>query len=538
MHYIEWIDRDNVFWDIIEELWNLKEGINENSDIETIAETYWIPQDVAKEYVSILKDFYAPNKIPNDFMSKRLENQLWFDLWELVFTNSDGVILYYIKKLCPNRYKDVALLTVTMISNEWIWTTPWRLNIEYDHKIPINEIMQSIKKYWDSTYDILRFCSPFNWSYIKKAISQYNYGMNDSEITWKMTENEKKIHEGWLESHRADSESRSMLTLFFENFVYEPESLNLLIFLKENPQKLDNLWWKEIKSIDLNINSWINFAFRGIIEMVKSRNDIDFPRLSDDASESEKLVWKKQWEKIIKEYQNLLRKYIAMDFNKWGNNEIENKKQFDKIFFTMPHWDQVVDDDMPLPDNWIQQFSWNEVSDYSYDEIGDSVEKKHEISQKMIIDIEKYAKENPDEKILICVIQHGHPDWSSWNWWTKENWLKLANISENIKIWSVRCYFWAAFDNKNIYRQKASVSWFSNISTANATISEAINFALSKWLWFHEMEIFARLNYPISVTPLTESMEYIDWKTWETKIWKIWLAQNLDQIIDSDVIYA
>ena len=144
----------------------------------------------------------------------------------------------------------------------------------------------------------------------------------------------------------------------------------------------------------------------------------------------------------------------------------------------------------------------------------------------MLSDIEEYVKEHPNEKILICIEQHGNPDGSSWNWWTKEEWLKLANISENIKIWSIRCYFGTAFDNDNIYNQKSSVSWFSNLSTGNMTVNEAINNSLNKDLWFHEMEIYTRLNYPVSVTPLTESMEYTDWNTWETETWKIWLAQN------------
>ncbi len=524
MHNIEWIDRNNNdFWDIIEELWNLKEEINENSDIETTAETYWIPYDVTKEYVSILKDFYAPNKIPNDFMDKRLEDQLWFDLWELGVTNSDGVFFYYIKKLCPNKYKDISLLILTMISNEWIWTTPWRLNIKYDKKIPINEIIQSIKKYWDSAYDILKFCSPFDWSYIKKAISQYNYGMNDNEIVWKMTEDEKKRHEEWLESHRSDSESRSMLTQFFENFVYEPESINLLNFLKENPQTLDNLWWKEIKSINLNLDSWINFAFRGIIEMVKSRSDINFPHLNDNATDEDKIQRKWQWKRIIKEYENMLRSYIARDFIDWNNTE--SKKQFDRIFFTRPIWDEVIDDGS-LSSDWSQQFSWNEIYDYSFNEEKDSPDKKKLINTKMLSDIEEYVKEHPNEKILICIEQHGNPDGSSLNWWTKEDWLKLANLSENVKIWSVRCYFGTAFDNDNIYNQKSSVSWFSNLSTGNMTVNEAINNSLNKDLWFHEMEIYTRLNYPVSVSPLTESMEYTNWNTWETETWKIWLAQN------------
>jgi hypothetical protein len=90
----------------------------------------------------------------------------------------------------------------------------------------------------------------------------------------------------------------------------------------------------------------------------------------------------------------------------------------------------------------------------------------------------------------------------------------------------VRCYFGTAFDNDNIYNQKSSVSWFSNLSTGNMTVNEAINNSLNKDLWFHEMEIYTRLNYPVSVSPLTESMEYTNWNTWETETWKIWLAQN------------
>lgn len=528
MHNIEWTDRNDDFWKIGEELQNLKEQINENPDIEAIAKTYWIPYEVTNEYINILKDFYAPNKIPNGPMDKKLATQLWFNSWELELSNDDGVFFYYIKKLCPNKFKDVALLTITMILNEWIRTTPWRLNIKYwkssiatksetSNVQWLKDIMAYIEIHWDSTYDILKFCSPFNWSYMKDAIS--NYKPN-----------------GWWDWELEDTESISMITQFFENFIYEPESINLLSFLKKYPQTLDNLWWKEIKSINLSLNSWINFAFRGIIEMVKSRPDIDFPHLKDNATDNDKNIWKWEREKIIKEYENILRNYIAKDFIDWNNTG--NKKQFDRIFFTMPIWDDVVDDGI-LPSDWSQQFSWNEIYSYSFNLIKDSPEKKNQINTKMISDIEKYVKEHPNEKILICVEQHGNPDGSSWNWWTKEDWLNLANLSENIKIWSIRCYFWTAFENKDIYNQKASISWFSNLSTASSRTSEAINMALNKWLWFHEMEIYTRLNYLVSVSPLTESMGYIDWNTWEKKIWKIWLAQNHDwQSEDLDNNYA
>jgi hypothetical protein len=31
----------------------------------------------------------------------------------------------------------------------------------------------------------------------------------------------------------------------------------------------------------------------------------------------------------------------------------------------------------------------------------------------MLSDVEKYVKEHPNEKILICIEQHGNPDGSS-----------------------------------------------------------------------------------------------------------------------------
>ena len=526
MHNIEWIDWDDDFWEISEELWNLKEEVNENFDIESAAKTYWVPYEVTKEYINILKDFYAPNKISKGLMDGKLINKIWLDIWEYNMSNTDWIIFYYIKKLCPNKYKDVLPLTASMLGNEWSYLTPWRLNIKYwsanpNEKIKssnniIKDVLLYIKKFWDNAYNVLKFCSPFDWSYIKSSLSQYTFKSKSDISEWNTTVDEWRAREVG---------SRSMLTMFFENFIYEPESLNLLYFLKENPQKLDNLWGKEVKSIELSIDSWINFAFRWIIEMVKSRPDIDFPHLNNNANESEKKLWEESWEKIMREYENMLRNYISKDFiNGW--RERNNKQAFDKIFYTTSIWDEVFDDAM-IPERWwIQEFSWNKISDYSFNVDENSGEHQFQTSKKMLSDIEKYVKEHPDEKILICIEQHGNPDWSSWNWWSKEDWLRLADLSENIKIWSIRCYFWTAFDNKDIYNHKASVSWYSNLSTASAYASEAISMALKKWLWFHEMEIFTRLNYPISVSPLTESMEYTNRNTWETETWKVWLAQN------------
>ena len=149
----------------------------------------------------------------------------------------------------------------------------------------------------------------------------------------------------------------------------------------------------------------------------------------------------------------------------------------------------------------------------------------------MLNDIKGYVEQHPNEKILVCVVEHWEQNWSSKNWWSKENWLELANLSPNLKIWSIRCFFWAAFENEEIYNNKSSVSWFSNHIPTLWNISDYINEACGLWLWFHEMEIYTRLNYPVSVAPLTESMEYTNRNTWETEIWKIWLAQNDNQDI-------
>jgi len=49
--------------------------------------------------------------------------------------------------------------------------------------------------------------------------------------------------------------------------------------------------------------------------MVKSRHDIQFPHISENPTESEKTRRENDWQKIIKEYEQILRNYIAKDFN-------------------------------------------------------------------------------------------------------------------------------------------------------------------------------------------------------------------------------
>jgi hypothetical protein len=134
--------------------------------------------------------------------------------------------------------------------------------------------------------------------------------------------------------------------------------------------------------------------------------------------------------------------------------------------------------------------------------------------------------ENPNDKILVCINEHWSSDWSSANTMMKEDWLNLANLSENINIWSIRCYFWSAFETEQVADLKSSVSWYSKNTPALGPVVKSIDEAAKLGLWYHEMEIYSRLKYLTTVTPLSESMSYTNWNTWETEIGKVWLAQN------------
>ena len=72
----------------------------------------------------------------------------------------------------------------------------------------------------------------------------------------------------------------------------------------------------------------------------------------------------------------------------------------------------------------------------------------------------------------------------------------------------------------------SSVSWYSMNTPAFGPVVKSIDEAAKLWLWYHEMEIYSRLKYLTTVTPLSESMSYTNWNTWETEIGKVWLAQN------------
>lgn len=496
---------------------NIESGFNEENLRYFARNTIWVDDGITWKYISALKGFYKSNKIP-DVMDKKFKEELWFKSDKLInskLSHSAWLTLFYIKESCPNNFEKIAKL---LLDNYVFNGCVININID-DHKewyritggqdlYSMKQIIKFIGEHWDSSYDCLKFCSPFGWSYIQKWMSTVS---NDGKDAFKR-------FGGTIQ--------------FIENFIQEQkpnESMNLFSFLKENPQKLKNLWWEKIKEIDLDVSKWINFAFRGIIQMVNSRSDLSFPHLSKNASESEKRKWKEKRENIIKEYELMLQNYISEDKNK------QKETTYDKIFFSTQLWDGIINQ-FPVGKDDIQNFSLSKVLDYSQKNsedtypIGKQRREWQARKEKMISDIENYVFKNPGKKVLVCIDYHGNPDWTSENWWTKKDWERLAIISPNVKIWSIRCFFGKAFNN--IYSLKSSVSWFSNYSATHLAVWEVMASGLKQWLWFNELEIYTRLNYPFSAAPLT--MRY--------KGRNVWIAQNdeenNEEHDDQDIDYA
>lgn len=539
-------------YDIDEELKSLKDSIEQNHDTnkDTTKEyndfskyvssnfmgVIWIsqiPEKVWSNFILKFRNFYNWEKIldyeRNNVDSNLISNIFWnlqSETKNIIKSNLDLAFLFYIKEICPKNYEEIFVYFKSIY--EWIGEESYSVYALRDPNT-YYDIIKFIKKHKDESLKYFKFCSCYNWTHMKKTIS--SLWIKDNLIVF-------------FEKYAASLN-------FWETFVEEEESANLFNYLSLNPIKLTDLEWNIIKEIDLDINKWINFCFRGIIEMVKSRPDINFPHLNENASESEKIEWAQQWEKIIKEYENMLRNYISKDFevnDDWKKIQKPKNKTFDKIFYTRPYWDDIIDD-YHTDTATLNEFTQNEISEYSfnvdpnqseeyYEKTGAENKEAKEVSNQFLSDIESYVKNHPNEKILVCIDQHGRLDGSSRNGRKKEDWIKLANISSNVKIWSIRCFFWMAYDNENIYNHKSSLSWFSNKTVTTGYISNIINDANEKGLWFHEMEIYARLNYSFSATPLTESMKYTNRNTWETEIWKIGLAQNDNQNNNSDVTYA
>lgn len=502
--------------DILEQ--NLEGSLKEDFELNIMlkASEFWISQEITNEYIKLIKENF-PDWIDNKKMIwEKIGMEVFWNpyLWELQI--KDSFLIFSLMKEYPEDYNNLINFLFEIIW--WAFSErTWGIdpNINTDHKdleSYITDYYRLIKKYWTKNiFDYIKYCKPNASSYTRK---------------WSIIMG-KTIYE-WGTDFR---ESMSAIIQFFEIFWDEPEAWNLFNYLKNNPQKLENLWWKELKTIDLNTENSINFCFRWILEMVKSRPDINPPHLKEQPTEEEKKQWENDWNHIIREYENMLRDYLAKDFE----NNSENKT-FSKIFFTTSINDWVLGEFNVSKDK-IQNFSENQVIDYSYKvdkkdseniilEKWETEEEIKEKQKKMIKDIEEYVLSHPNEKILVCVEQHWNPDWSSWNGWSKEDWIKLANISPNIKIWSIRCLFWTAYENKDIYNNKSAVSWFSNKSITAAEVSRVINYALEKGVWFNEMELMTRMYYNYSVTPLTENMTYQNWETGEKEIRNIWLAST------------
>jgi hypothetical protein len=201
---------------------------------------------------------------------------------------------------------------------------------------------------------------------------------------------------------------------------------------------------------------------------------------------------------------------------------------FNKVFYLSPRWDDVLDN-YRVSHDVVQWLTSKPVSDFIYQKTGDkdndNISGKNQFEQ-FSDELKTYLSENPNDKILVCINEHWSSDWSSANTMMKEDWLNLANLSENINIWSIRCYFWSAFETEQVADLKSSVSWYSMNTPALGPVVKSIDEAAKLGLWYHEMEIYSRLKYLTTVTPLSESMSYTNWNTWETEIGKVWLAQN------------
>jgi len=523
---------------------NEKNEIQKPETLESLAENLWVTNDSIQSFTEDLKQQYnlqdtwyetILNLIKTKDISifKSLLNAVPFfndmnvdNTYELDDNSAkqalkSSLLIYHLKTKYPKSSEYIQIICYWMLASDSNFFK-WAKNVEF-----FNSLGNIAARYWDKFDDYLAFC----WKWISKTIDNSNFlSVNE----WWRSPDETKYRMEWF----------WMISTFVELFNTEPESRNLFEVLSDNPQKLSNLWWKHIKEIPLTIDNWVNFCFRWILEMVKSRNDLNIPHLSNSPTQEQKQERKKWWEYIIKEYENILREYISNDFvkdEKWNVAEDKNWESlqkprnttFDKIFFSQargeedPTWVmKLASKDFDISD--LQKYSNNPIEDISSD-----VTKNNSVDY-----IKQYLEEHPNEHVLIFLDQHGSDDWSSSNWRNKEDWLKLANISSNLKIMSSRCNFWYAYDNETFYEHKSSLSWFSNKESAVSTATQFLRKWYEKWMWFYETELRIRLQYNLTVSPLSETMSYVNKNNNKTEIWKVWLAQvkTADDLLNE--IYA
>lgn len=501
------------------------------------------------------------NKISNSNYDNFFDEEMDFEMIKFLFWENndkiklllpikifDGLKFYKLKCL---RWENKFKRRIINMINSWLLTKKskkdiWLLiDIEPNDLQTYFEICNYFQKLWNGLYfHNLDWYSPDEYLKIIKYMGKYSIdlvydGAEIGEILYKNNIPKEAIQ--FFYSPNIDYNNYNPVPLFKE--IFENENWkNLFMFLSKYPQKLQNLWWKEIKEIELTTKTWwYNFCFRGILEMIKSIPNMEVPDLKNDGEPK----WKQGREKIIKMYEDVLRNYISLDKdNEW--RRIPREQTFDKIFFAnaLNHKDE--------DDSWV--FQWESKIDdvlmwftENFEDCSSVIDKNWNIDQSnqktMIKKIREYAKANPNKKILVCVDYHWGENWASTNGWKKEDRINLASISPNIKIISTRCYFWCAYNYSNellknhIYSIKSPVSWFSNLESS---IPKEIWNTFRQWvvkkLWFHELELYTRLHYKYSFSPLTDFVDYTNFNTGEKKHWKIWLADAWDYIQnDGDV---
>ena len=254
----------------------LENEFHDNPELNLMikASKFWISQEITNEYIKFIKENF-PEWID-------LKKNLWEKIGKDIFWNAD---FWYL------TIEDLLPYYNLMIEYPEDWQSLWKylLNIQFwiyddDRGISISnrvnfdhadsdsyiiDFFKLLKQYWaKNMIDYLNYCWPTSISYIRKWSEVMGKKIYEWEVEWR--------------------ELRSFVIQFFELFWEEPEAWNLFNYLSNNPQKLDNLWWKELKTIDLDIKYGVNFCFRGILEMVKSRPDIDFPHLSENPTDEER----------------------------------------------------------------------------------------------------------------------------------------------------------------------------------------------------------------------------------------------------------
>ncbi len=339
---------------------------------------------------------------------------------------------------------------------------------------------------------------------------------------------------------------------YYDEIFSEPWAHDLFLFLDENPQKLENLWGKVITEILLTTDKeyWWFHRFRGVLQMIKSREDILLPKeIWPQSTKKEKTQRKKDREKIIKEYESFLKYILSLD-KKWDKN-------FDATFIAVAsqnynkktekkEWDEMIET-YTWGQDWNGSFQWvkegllpsleklttGKVYDFSDDYNEDGTVKEGETSLHLIEAVKEYSQKHPEEKILIYLWYHWWTSWISWPF-TKEDLLELANISSNIHIIMDTCNFGYMFNNipgteNYINNIQASISWNSNKHDWYSSSSKTFVDVLSMLdIWIHEAELLVRMLYTEALAPLTQKREYINRITWEKETKNIWVAMKED----------